>query len=51
MSYSKPYIAATEASLKLVLGQQVAGNKSSSGCLDSTQHGGATSNGAYEVDE
>ncbi len=49
MTYSKPHIQTTEASLMLVQGQ-AAGTKQAGGCVDNVM-GPQSSQGAYEVDE
>jgi hypothetical protein len=50
MIYTRPNIAKTDSSLKMVQGSRH-GSKGSGGCLDNNQVTGPSSNGAYEVDE
>jgi hypothetical protein len=53
MTYSKPHLATTDDSLKLVQGQvhHNPSDKSESGCLDNSAMNNGSSTGAYEVDE
>ncbi len=53
MIYSKPFIATTEKSLKLVRGQihNDPAGKNGGNCTDSGHNGQFSSTGAYQIDE